>query len=222
METIKQHILNRFKAYYILTISICIGFILLAIRIKLTQSTYFLFLIWNLFLACIPFAITSLLSSKPKLNKLQLGLGFILWLLFLPNAPYIITDFAHLKHQDNFYSWLNILLVGAFACTGMLLFCLSALDMKKLLKPYFKNYILRFWFQVIFLLTGFGIYIGRYLRYNSWEIIQKPQALFYDSFLILKSPTQYVEAWLFTLVFWLFLNFAFWLFNAINTNTVSQ
>ncbi len=71
--------------------------VLLIIRMKLTNSFFYLFLVLNLFLAVILFTITTYLASIPKLNKFKIVVWFGVWLLFLPNAPYIVTDLIHLK-----------------------------------------------------------------------------------------------------------------------------
>lgn len=219
METIKQHFLSRFNTYLLLSISIGLSLFLLMVRIKLAQSAYFLFLVWNLSLGLIPFAITSYLISRPKLHKFMLLIGFLAWLLFLPNAPYLITDFAHLKYQTNLHFWLDILLISTFALNGMLLFYLSVLDMKVLLQPYIKNSYLNGLIQIIFVLSGFGIYLGRYLRYNSWEILQTPVVLFNDIFNIALHPLQHIDAWLFTLIFGLFLSTGYWMFNMMGNKS---
>ncbi|WP_366140809.1 DUF1361 domain-containing protein [uncultured Algibacter sp.] len=109
MNTIKQLLVNRFKIFSLLTVGMAFSLFLLMIRMKLTHSFFLLFLVWNLFLAVIPFAISSYLISLPKLHKFKFILCFGIWLLFLPNAPYIITDLLHLKVSTNSLLWLDIL-----------------------------------------------------------------------------------------------------------------
>lgn len=92
MDYLKQLIEKRFKTYAIITISMLFSLILLMVRMKITQSFFYLFLVWNLFLAVIPFAISTYLIGSPKPNKYALFFWFGLWLLFLPNAPYMVTD----------------------------------------------------------------------------------------------------------------------------------
>ena len=130
MNSIKQLIYNQFKTFALLSVSIVFSIVLLMIRMKLTHSFFYLFLVWNLFLAVIPFAITTYLVSLPKLNKFGFLIWFSVWLLFLPNAPYIITDLLHLKRSDSDLLWLDILVVSSFALVGLTLFYLSVLDMK--------------------------------------------------------------------------------------------
>lgn len=214
METLKTHILNRFKILSILTISMALSIILLMIRIKYHQSFYLLFLVWNLFLAVIPFAITTSLISNPKSNKISLILSFGVWLLFLPNAPYIITDLLHLNNSPEHLLWLDVLVIVSFAFNGLMLFMLSLSDMEKLLKLHFNPKIMFPIMLSIFGLTAFGIYLGRFLRYNSWELINNPTALFSDILQIIFQPN--IEAWIFTLTFGAFLAMTYWLLIAFS------
>tara|TARA_R110001606_G_C15193908_1_gene630838 strand:- start:91 stop:633 length:543 start_codon:yes stop_codon:yes gene_type:complete len=179
-----------------------------------------LFLVWNLFLAVIPFTITSYLVSLPKLNKIGFVLSFGIWLLFLPNAPYIVTDLIHLRVSYSTYIWLDILVVSSFAFNGLLLFYLSILDMKHVLKRYLKKPIINYGITLTIFLSSFGVYLGRFLRYNSWEILSNPKYLFIDIVNIAVRPLANKEAWLFTIVFGTFLNVGFWVFK--NLNNVSS
>jgi uncharacterized membrane protein len=194
--------------------------LLLIIRMKLTHSFFYLFLVWNLFLAVIPFAITTYLVSVPKLNKIVFVFWFCVWLLFLPNAPYIITDLLHLKISSTHLLWLDILVVMSFALIGLLLFFLSLADMTNLLKPLIKPKKTKYLMIFILYLCGFGVYLGRFLRYNSWEILQNPINLFDDIVNIIFYPNLHLEAWLFTLLFGTFLSVGFWMFNTLLKTTI--
>lgn len=213
MNHIKQHIFSQFKTFALLSVSIIFSIVLLMIRMKLTHSFFYLFLVWNLFLAVIPFAITTYLTSLPKLNKFVLVFWFLAWLLFLPNAPYIITDLLHLKISNTHLLWLDILVISSFAFNGLIAFYLSVLDMASILKGRLKH--LNSLIIFILFLCGFGVYLGRFLRYNSWGIVQDPIALFSDILEIVFYPGQHTEAWLFTLLFGAFLTIGYWGFKVI-------
>ncbi len=215
MNTIKTLIINRFKIFSLLSISMALSIVLLMIRMKLTHSFFYLFLVWNLFLAVIPFAITTYLTSFQKLNKIGFIIWFSAWLLFLPNAPYIITDLLHLKISASHLLWLDVLVVSSFALNGLLMFSFSLLDMETLLNQYLKRKTITFAIIAILFLSGFGVYLGRFLRYNSWEIIQNPSGLFTDIFNIILHPNQHLEAWLFTFLFGVFLSIGFWMFKVL-------
>jgi len=218
METIKTLILNRYKILLLLTISMALSVVLLMVRIKLHQSFYLLFLVWNLFLAIIPFAITTYLTSQPKLHKFTLFIGFGIWLLFLPNAPYIVTDLLHLTKTDQQFLWLDILVIMSFAFNGLMLFFLSLSDMEKLLKQHLKPKFIIPILLSIFGLTAFGIYLGRFLRYNSWEILNNPLGIFSDMFRLIFEPN--LEAWVFTLTFASFLAISYWMLKAFSNSKI--
>ncbi|XMO87168.1 DUF1361 domain-containing protein [Algibacter sp. AS12] len=185
---------------------------------KLTYSFFYLFLVWNLFLAVIPFAITTYLVSLPKLNKYVFILWFCIWLLFLPNAPYIITDLLHLKVSTTHLLWLDILVIMAFALTGILLFYLSINDMKTMLLNLTNKKTAKYISSTTIFLSGFGVYLGRFLRYNSWEIISNPKVLFIDILQISIKPFNHQEAWLFTILFGAFLWLGNWAFKTFYSN----
>tara|TARA_R110000751_G_C13721443_1_gene475494 strand:+ start:24 stop:680 length:657 start_codon:yes stop_codon:yes gene_type:complete len=218
METIKTLIFNRFKIISLLTISMALSIVLLMIRMKIHQSFYLLFLVWNLFLAIIPFAITTGLTSSKKINKLVLFFFFGIWLIFLPNAPYLVTDLMHLTRTDQSFLWLDILVIMSFAFNGLILFFLSLSDMEKLLKQHLNSKLLTPLMLSIFGLTAFGIYLGRFLRHNSWEIINNPLNIFRDIFNIVFQPN--IEAWIFTLTFGSFLAVSYWMLKAFSNSKI--
>lgn len=212
MDYIKHLFLYRFKTFFLVTVSMLFSIILLMIRMKLTHSFFYSFLVWNLFLAAIPFAITTYLVSNPKLNKFGLLVWFCVWLLFLPNAPYIVTDLIHLQLSSPPIIWLDILIVSAFACNGLLLFFLSILDMKAILKPFLKDRLINYVIIFILFLSSFGVYLGRFLRYNSWDILSHPKYLITDVFNMITQPLNNKEVWVFTLLFGAFLSVGFIIF----------
>ena len=219
MDYIKQLLFSRFKTYALVSISMLLSIVLLMIRMKLTLSFFYLFLVWNLFLAVIPFAVTTYLVSLPKLNKIGFVICFGVWLLFLPNAPYVVTDLIHLRLNFGYYIWLDVLLVSSFALNGLLLFYLSLIDMKLLLQDYFKKSITNYIITFILFLSGFGVYLGRFLRYNSWEILSNPKYLFMDIINIILKPFSNKEAWLFIMLFGAFLTIGFWVFKNFTTKS---
>src|SRR5690606_20660102 len=117
------------------------------------------------------------------------------------------------------FMWLDVLLVTSFAYNGLVLFFLSINDMEVILNRFLNKKKCHWLITIIFFLTGFGMYLGRFLRYNSWEIIQHPSALFTDIIGIIIQPSHHIEAWIFTGSFGLFLIVGFWLFKALKTPT---
>lgn len=213
METLRAIIQSRFKTLSLVTVALTFSIVALMVRIKLNKSSFYLFLIWNVFLAIIPYAITMYLNTKANISKLKIGFWFMVWLAFLPNAPYIVTDLIHIRIGNYNLLWLDVLVVLSFALSGLFLFYLSIRDMEKLIASKFKYISTTAFTLIILFLCGFGVYLGRFLRYNSWEIISNPQILITDIFNIITSPFQNSEAWLFTLGFGGFLAVGYWIFN---------
>ena len=212
MEILKMVIQTKFKSLLTISVALIFSTIILMVRMKLNKSFAFMFLIWNVFLAIIPFVITMYLKTSTNLSKIKLGFAFIIWLAFLPNAPYIVTDLIHIRIGNDSRLWLDVLVLLSFALSGLLLFYTSILDMQHLLKSKFKKLPTESLILVILFLCGFGVYLGRFLRYNSWEIISQPQILISDILNIIIAPFQHYEAWFFTLGFGAFLVVGFWMF----------
>jgi len=196
-------------------------FFLILFRIKITNSFFYGFLIWNLFLAYIPFGISTILKEKTTLqnSKFKFWILFTTWLLFLPNAPYIITDFVHLQQGKAMPYWYDLLVISTFALNGMLLFFISINDMHKIIQQKFSK--TKAWFSttMIFFLCGFGIYLGRFLRWNSWDIIHKPQLLIKDIIMPIINPTQHPKTWGVTLGFGLLFTISFFIFKTLHNNS---
>lgn len=211
METIKTLIQSKFKALSLVVVALSFSIITLMVRIKLNKSFFYLFLVWNVFLAIIPYAITMYLNTKQNLNRLKLSFWVLVWLAFLPNAPYIFTDLIHIRVGNNHLLWLDVLVILSFALSGLLLFYLSLLDMQQLVKSQFKKIPIETISLIIIFLCVFGVYLGRFLRYNSWEIISNPQVLISDVFEIMFSPFQNSDAWLFILGFGGVLVVGYWM-----------
>jgi uncharacterized membrane protein len=154
---------------------------LLTCRIFKTESLIYIFLVWNLFLAFIPYWISSHLSKLEQLKYFHLPL-IIMWVLFLPNCPYIITDLFHLKHRDPIPYWYDLVLVYSFALIGFVLFYRSVFDILKLIRNRIPQLYLNFILPAFFWLVAFGLYLGRYLRFNSWNVVNHPFRVAHKSF----------------------------------------
>lgn len=176
---------------------------LLLIRAKLTQSIYFFFLIWNLFLAYTPLAVSSVLIRHKALRDTWYYCypALFCWLLLLPNAPYLITDFIHLKAATPVPVWFDVLILASFTLTGLLFGLASMQNIYRLLAIKFGSGYANLILLPVSILSAFGIYLGRFLRYNSWDILHKPVSLVSDILLSLISEETWKPAWGITLGF---------------------
>jgi uncharacterized membrane protein len=183
------HFISKQKQQNLLLLAL-FSFILVAFRIIATQRVFYGFLIFNLILAIIPFLIGLIWLAIPKLhtNKYWLLTGTVAWLLFLPNAPYIVTDFLHFKKESAMPEWFDVLMLTSFSCSGLAFGFTSLATMQQLWEFRFGKRAAEICIFCGCLLSGLGVYIGRFLRYNSWDILQKPFALLADMPPLLLEP----------------------------------
>ncbi len=190
--------------------------LLLIVRIILTGELTYIFLAWNLFLAGIPFVISQKLAGVNNRWKILFLFGG--WLLFLPNAPYIITDFLHLKERLPIPYWYDILLLFSTALNGLLLGLASLITVEKFLIHRYGNRISALLIFCSLFLCSFGIYIGRYLRWNSWDVITNPDDIAADILVRILNPFDHPGTWSVTFLFGCFFCILFYsIKNFINT-----
>ncbi|MEO6000059.1 MAG: DUF1361 domain-containing protein [Chitinophagaceae bacterium] len=177
--------------------SVFFGSLMLAIRIFYTGRLTFVSLEWNLFLAFIPYFITQWVNGRISLikNKWKFASIFFVWMLFIPNSFYILTDLFHLQENNNAPLWFDLLLILSFAWNGLLAGILSVRHMEKIILVLWRSRHELLFLYPIMLLNALGIYIGRYLRYNSWDIVTNPFHLVMDIFDMLWHPIVYKNAW---------------------------
>ncbi len=194
---IRIYILNKKQNNYLI-ISSLIAISMLLLRVKLTHSIYLLFLLWNLFLAAIPYSLSTIIKTDFRLRRSNLkNLGIIIiWLLFIPNTFYLITDFVHLNPSNLYRYIFDFALLSSFTIAGFYFGILSIHTIYKQIQFFYSNTISRIFLISISYLCAFGIYIGRVLRFNSWDIICNPFSLIksiLDSIFLLETVVFSIE-----------------------------
>ena len=181
-KIITIYILNR-KQDTAVWLASLVAITLLLLRVKITHSIHLLFLIWNLFLAIIPYFLSSSIYTNffNSSKKIQNSIYGIIWLLFIPNTFYILTDFTHLHYNNKLQFGLDMLIISSFSLAGFYLGLLSLKQIHYLTIAKFGTKTGNIFSISISYLSAFGIYLGRVLRFNSWDIISKPIELFYTS-----------------------------------------
>jgi uncharacterized membrane protein len=152
---------------------------LLLFRFARSGSLALGFLAWNLFLAAVP-ALAAWFFARAmgkKSSHIERVGWFVVWLVFLPNAPYIITDFVHLTPRPGIPFWYDIALLISCAGTGLLLGYTSIADVQFVIARRFSPLVGWLLVAAAVLLSGFGIYLGRFLRWNSWDTLTSPRQL---------------------------------------------
>jgi uncharacterized membrane protein len=185
--------------------------VLVLLRLGETGSTKFTGLIWNLVLAWIPLllAIAVYDGWRRRRGGGSLFVLGALWLLFFPNAPYIVTDFVHLEHTADAPYWYDAVTVSAFAWTGVLLGFASLFLMQTVVRQW-RGVVSGWIFAAVALALGsLGIYLGRFLRLNSWDAVEHPSVLPRIAHAVARDPFAYQEAIGVTVLFTLALGLAY-------------
>lgn len=184
----------------------------LVARAHRTGTRDFGFLAWNLALAWVPYSAAVVVSALHRAapdRPARLLAPAAVWLAFLPNAPYVLTDLVHLR-SSNFVWWYDVVLVASFAWVG----CLLAVASLRIVQAVVEDVAGRVtgWLVILVAagLSAVGIYLGRVLRWNSWDLIVHPRGVLGDVVRGLARP----EAWAFTALFAAFLLTAYLVFYA--------
>ena len=160
--------------------AMCIA--LVAGRTLYSHTHHFQTLVWNLFLAWIPLLLAALIyriaTRRADLTRWILVPAALVWLLFFPNAPYIVTDLVHLgQYHDNVPGWFDVMLVAWFAWTGLLLGVVSLRLMQEIVARARGSRVGWLFVVLVTAAGSLGIYVGRFLRWNSWTVFQAPVTL---------------------------------------------
>jgi uncharacterized membrane protein len=156
----------------------CIG--LLWVRMHRTGSDELSFLGWNLFLAWVPmlFAFLTYLLHRMQTSVLVVAAPTAAWLLFLPNAPYIATDMLHLGNTwEHVPLWYDVVLLTTFGGTGLLIGYSSLFLIHTVATERLGPVLSWTGTLAVILLSVVGVYMGRFLRLNSWDVVAHPDAL---------------------------------------------
>jgi uncharacterized membrane protein len=204
---------NRYSiaVFVLLNLACAISIGLVFARVAYSDSARHLGLIWNLFLAWIPFMLAYFAYVVPwRRAALYLILPLIafLWLIFFPNAPYMLTDLQDLaRRAAGAPLWYDVIVVVWCTWTGMLLGVISLYLMQDLVVRTFGRAAGWVFVFVISGLSSFGIYIGRFVRLNSWDILQDPAETTQEILGIVIDPSMRLAA--FTLLYTIFFLFVF-------------
>jgi uncharacterized membrane protein len=147
------------------------------------------FFVWNLLLACIPmFFAAGFAAVRGRIWLIPLGLG---WLAFLPNAPYLVTDLVHLGSGVEL--WRHVMQYGVAAWTGVILGVVSMHLVCRRIEREFGA--LTGWIAAVVSvgLCAIGVVIGRFQRWNSWDLVTQPRAVAATTLDWVRSPLAYVQ-----------------------------
>ncbi len=188
--------LHRFLAdhtFYPIALSTFLFFLYYIGRVYWSQELIYQNLIWNLFLAWLPYLFCLCVAVINQVRPSwwwALIVPAVLWVIFLPNALYIVTDLNHLRNKATIPVWYDAGFLSIAAWTGLFLAIGSLNTMQKIVQSYAGKIAGWIFALMIIGLSGYGVYIGRFLRWNSWDILQDPLLIISDSLTPITNPLQ--------------------------------
>lgn len=192
---------------------------MLILRVAYTRSLDHASLAWNLFLAWLPLGVAlaayNLFKRDSWFSWLTVGACAVVWLLFFPNAPYMVTDIVHLWRGEGAPYWYDLILLVAFAWTSFMLGLVSLFLMQALVRRAAGPLVSWLFAFGVLGLSGFGVYLGRFLRWNSWDVFLSPRGLLRDIWQMVQHPFAHREAVVFSALFSVFCACAYLILAAL-------
>jgi uncharacterized membrane protein len=222
---------HKFTIFFLLMAASAISILLMAIRMARSDSVRYAFLLWNLILAWVPFVFAALAyalaNARKRILYLLIVVSAVVWLVFFPNAPYVLTDFQHLSRvsSDQIPVWYDVILLIWFAWTALLLGMVSLYFMQEIVARMLGTAASWLFVIVVTGLSSFGIYMGRFLRWNSWDTWRNPMPLARDIWDQIRHPLVNKEAFGFTIMFtilFLFIYIALVIFGHLTSEHQKQ
>jgi uncharacterized membrane protein len=204
-----MHTLARHKSTFAVVTALALASGLCAAmyvaRVMYTGDFHYFFMLWNLFLAWIPlcfaFAARIAYARRTWLRYPAFLSCAFLWLLFFPNALYVATDLIHLQPVPHLPLWYDAIMFVAFAWAGLCLGFVSLYTMQGMVARS-SGWVTGWLFALASLgLSGFGVYLGRFLDWNSWDLLTRPEGLLGDIWTRVRHPLAYSHTYAVSLLF---------------------
>jgi len=192
-----------------LLVATCASAVLYLGGVVRNHSWEFGYLLWNLFLAWLPFLFAAWLVRvlRRKLwSSWEALLASFLWLVFLPNTFYMVSDFIHLGEVKRVDLLYDSVMFSSFIIMAVLLGICSLYPVHTEVRKRLTSVSSALWLAFILLLTSFAIYLGRDLRWNSWDVLTNPGGLLFDISDRLMHPAAYPQMLLTIAIFTIFMS----------------
>jgi uncharacterized membrane protein len=206
---------NKLPTRFIASVSfVCfVSVFLLGARVASSDSMRYVFLLWNLVLAALPLLIAIWLVDRIKkygwLAWQQIVLT-ILFLIFLPNSFYLVTDFVHLRLTSEATIIYDVVLLSSFMFSGLLLGYVSVYLMHRELKKRVSEKTALAIVSGLFLAVSFAIYLGRFSRWNTWDVLLEPTGLLFDVSDRFVNPGVHTDTYITTGIVFILLFGLYW------------
>lgn len=185
-----------------------VSLVFLFLRMLSADNVRYGFMWWNLALAWIPFLAAAALQislERQRWSSWQSLVATTVWLTFLPNSYYVLTDLMHIHATGEVSILFDVIMMSLFAFTSLLLGFISLLFVQRELEKRLPLRLVMLLICGVVLLCSFAIYLGRYLRWNTWDIILNPIGLLIDVTDRVINPSQNALTFTTTAMFFVFI-----------------
>lgn len=210
MRTVLDEILEgRYRRLFLaLMVSNAVSMLLFLIRVLGSESFRYWFLFWNLVLAWVPLLFAALLARRLRTARWlawQNMLLSVLWLSFLPNSFYIVSDLIHVHITGEINILFDVVLFTSCIFNGYVFGFMSVYLVHKALLRRLRPHRAHLLIAGILLACSFAIYLGRYLRWNSWDVLLHPFGILFDVSDRIINPAAHPQTFLTTFSFFMLL-----------------
>ncbi len=190
---------------------------MVAVRVAHTGTDAYLNLPWNLLLAWVPLGLAWIVyrGAQAGMRRLWLLAFGGLWLLFFPNAPYLMTDLKYLRDLRGAPFWFDVLMTSSAALAGLALGFVSLFLIHSVARRYLSGVWAWIGVWAVLALSSVGVFLGRFQRFNSWDVFTDPGPIVADLTKGLSNPLNYPEVVAVTVVFSGFLVGGYLVFYAL-------
>lgn len=202
-----------------------ISLVLFTCRALSSHSNRYWFLVWNLALAWLPLMFAWWLKTRLKKTSWATWRNVVLsllWLSFLPNSFYLVSDFVHLHPTGEVSVLFDSVMFMSFAWNGLVLGFASVIIVHLELIKRLRQRLVLLLLGLAFLLCSFAIYLGRYLGWNTWDILVNPVGILFDLSDRIVRPTSYPNTFTTTSMFFVLLTTTYYttyrLFSAVRVD----
>lgn len=200
---------KQIKLVQVILISNAVSVALFGLRVIATNSFDYWFLFWNLLLAWVPVLFAWLLLGKLKKYSWKEPVPVmltLLWLVFLPNSFYLMSDLIHLQSAEDVGVLFDTVFFLSCIWNGAVAGLISLVWVHQAILKRVSSNIAAGFIGVVLLLVSFAIYLGRALRWNSWDLVANPAGLLFDVSERLINPLDHPQLFMTTFTFFALLS----------------
>lgn len=196
-----------------LGLSSLLSLFLFGLRVFVTGSHDYSFIPGNLALAWVSLLVIVVLAKRLKTTRWQSGQNILLtivWLAFLPNAWYVLTDFIHVYPNGEISQLYDIVLISTLVFSG---FAIGLTGLSLFYKEICRRYnpgtsILLT--EAVILLSSFAVFLGRDLRWNTWDVLTNPGSVVVNVSDQVTDPLGNQRGLNVTILFFILISFLYW------------